>query len=382
MAGEGSDYVGEEPEVSKEPTKTPKSSGKKKKKRGDDAAAEVTIDPGGNGGGDEGEQQQQKRKRQGEGELHASSRESRRQSGDAVKMKSPRGVSEGGKRLLVASIGKVGDGEEQPPRRVMKNPDFLQEHRDKYKPGPHQKGKQGGQQQRGGKEQQQQQGAGGQQGGDTHPLSNLERNKDRKFMYGNYDTYYNYRNPGEAEDPRLKVMKREWFDGRRCLDIGCNSGAVTIEVAKSFSPRHIMGVDIDKFLVVKARSNLKWQAAGCPKDGPEKVDKDKINVIAEAPASATAHKGTETRPSRAPLDSLLPDPDADPFAFPYNCGFRHEDFAKAPHADCEYDTILALSVTKWVHYHTGDEGVKKFFKKVRTCLFPLIYAVNARRPGP
>ena len=25
------------------------------------------------------------------------------------------------------------------------------------------------------------------------------------------------------EDPRLKVFKKEWFEGKECLDIGCNS---------------------------------------------------------------------------------------------------------------------------------------------------------------
>ena len=28
----------------------------------------------------------------------------------------------------------------------------------------------------------------------------------RKFLDGNYDTYYNYRNPGAADDPRLEVL--------------------------------------------------------------------------------------------------------------------------------------------------------------------------------
>lgn len=32
------------------------------------------------------------------------------------------------------------------------------------------------------------------------------------------------------EDPRLKVMKKEWFEGKDCLDIGCNSGIMTIHI--------------------------------------------------------------------------------------------------------------------------------------------------------
>lgn len=32
------------------------------------------------------------------------------------------------------------------------------------------------------------------------------------------------------EDPRLKVFKKEWFEGNDCLDIGCNSGILTIQI--------------------------------------------------------------------------------------------------------------------------------------------------------
>lgn len=34
------------------------------------------------------------------------------------------------------------------------------------------------------------------------------------------------------EDPRVKVFKKEWFEGKDCLDIGCNSGLITISVGK------------------------------------------------------------------------------------------------------------------------------------------------------
>lgn len=30
----------------------------------------------------------------------------------------------------------------------------------------------------------------------------------------------------------------------------------------------------------------------------------------------------------------------------------------------EYDFILALSITKWIHLNNGDEGIKRFFKKI------------------
>ena len=35
------------------------------------------------------------------------------------------------------------------------------------------------------------------------------------------------------EDPRFKVFKEEWFEGKDCLDIGCNSGLITINIGIS-----------------------------------------------------------------------------------------------------------------------------------------------------
>ncbi|XP_062073221.1 probable RNA methyltransferase At5g51130 [Humulus lupulus] len=51
------------------------------------------------------------------------------------------------------------------------------------------------------------------------------------FPYDNYRNYYGYRLGQDIEeDPRLKVMKKEWFEGKNCLDIGCNNGIITIQI--------------------------------------------------------------------------------------------------------------------------------------------------------
>ena len=36
----------------------------------------------------------------------------------------------------------------------------------------------------------------------------------------------------------------------------------------------------------------------------------------------------------------------------------------------EYDVILGLSLTKWIHLNWGDEGIKRFFRKVYLHLRP------------
>jgi 7SK snRNA methylphosphate capping enzyme len=47
--------------------------------------------------------------------------------------------------------------------------------------------------------------------------------------------------------------------------------------------------------------------------------------------------------------------------------FRVGDFVHEPDLDPEeelYDTILGLSITKWIHLNNGDGGLRFFFNKV------------------
>lgn len=50
--------------------------------------------------------------------------------------------------------------------------------------------------------------------------------------------------------------------------------------------------------------------------------------------------------------------------------FVHGDFLAGAAAPGSVDTITALSVTKWVHLHAGDAGLRAFFAKVRSLLAP------------
>jgi ribosomal protein L11 methylase PrmA len=53
-----------------------------------------------------------------------------------------------------------------------------------------------------------------------------------------------------------QAFERNWFVDRRCLDVGCNEGVVTMAVACKFRPRSMLGVDIDESLVRKACTAL------------------------------------------------------------------------------------------------------------------------------
>ena len=71
------------------------------------------------------------------------------------------------------------------------------------------------------------------------PKSEPFKDKNKKFEYGNYSRYYGYRNPNQEDDVRLKYFRREWFEGKDVLDIGCNVGQVTMVIGKFFNPRYL-----------------------------------------------------------------------------------------------------------------------------------------------
>lgn len=53
-----------------------------------------------------------------------------------------------------------------------------------------------------------------------------------------------------------------------------------------------------------------------------------------------------------------------------NVWFSCEDFASSEHTPQSLDTIMCLSVTKWVHLNQGDKGLKRLFAKIKQALVP------------
>lgn len=50
--------------------------------------------------------------------------------------------------------------------------------------------------------------------------------------------------------------------------------------------------------------------------------------------------------------------------------FEHRDFLEGGRRRARFDVVLCLSVTKWVHFNRGDEGVRELFRRVRHALHP------------
>uniref|UniRef100_A0AC34R2P5 RNA methyltransferase n=1 Tax=Panagrolaimus sp. JU765 TaxID=591449 RepID=A0AC34R2P5_9BILA len=169
-----------------------------------------------------------------------------------------------------------------------------------------------------------------------------------KFRYGNFHRYYGSRLKGSEKDSRLEVLNKDWFRRKNVLDIGCNAGYLTLAIAKDFDPGWILGIDIDSHLVGVCRKNIKHY-----------VD-DNEEIIGDFPASLVKNEE-----EGGPIIRK----------FPNNVWFRTQNYVpefeeQIEQTNEEYDVILALSITKWIHLNWGDDGIRKFFRRVFRHLRP------------
>ncbi|XVE98126.1 hypothetical protein REPUB_Repub03eG0078500 [Reevesia pubescens] len=202
-------------------------------------------------------------------------------------------------------------------------------------------------------------------------VKNNNPNKKRKqvFPFGNYKNYYGYRiGPGREteEDPRIKVLKKEWFEGKDCLDIGCNSGVITIQIAKKYKCKSVLGLDIDSGLIEDAfwclRKCVKMESAQKKQRNDSYVKVVQEVKMSEQCTTTLSNEGTNKGSSHhssgeRDLSDIV--------------SFQRENFVQSRHTpDKYYDTILCLSVTKWIHLNWGDDGLITLFTKIWRLLHP------------
>lgn len=149
------------------------------------------------------------------------------------------------------------------------------------------------------------------------------------FKYGNYNRYYGYRNKNESpmEDVRLQafISLKDKITGKQMLDIGCNNGSLTLLIAKHCHPTRTVGIDIDGDLIGSARRHQSNMLKSCTDD------EDTFKVL----------KRVEFR----------------------TANYAYQDESLLASEKPQFDVILCLSVTKWIHLNFGDAAVKLTFKR-------------------
>jgi len=200
--------------------------------------------------------------------------------------------------------------------------------------------------------------------------------KDQKFQFGNYNRYYGYRNQNQESDPRLAEFKREWFEGKTVLDVGCNVGFVTCQLAKDFKPKKIVGLDIDGELIKSAKRNIAHYVENRPQKEVNNKKSDNFPVslsICHGPLSETNKDDDNKLAKECTDDDKLKEESVD--HFPNNIQFVAANYVLPNDRllstqKAEYDCILCLSVTKWVHLNFGDNGLMRMFKRMHKQLKP------------
>ncbi|KAF9030127.1 Bin3-domain-containing protein [Hymenopellis radicata] len=170
-------------------------------------------------------------------------------------------------------------------------------------------------------------------------------------IHGNYHGYYSKR--PAINDPRLALLPKDLFTGKRVLDVGCNEGHVTCEIAQRWGASKVVGVDIDDTLIRAAwrRRTTVWSS-----QGPSAQQ-------GYFPACFDHSLGPLPIPSSHVTGNHI---------FPNNITFRTADWVQheIPEDVEQYDVIIAFSITKWIHLNQGDDGIRTFFKRVWSCLRP------------
>lgn len=203
------------------------------------------------------------------------------------------------------------------------------------------------------------------------------REKNTRFQYGNDRRYYVNRNGGHGTDLRLEILEkhREFFEEKDVLDVGCNVGHIALAVARGFGARSVTGMDIDRYLVDIAKRNVQYYVT-CPSPYSTAASPNPAAI------ESTSNRKVDLKYKCYPVSMpILYGPIIDQGElrnerrFPKNVRFVHGNYV--PESETmllqeqpQYDTILCLSVTKWIHLNWGDEGLRLAFKRMYAQLRP------------
>ncbi|KAI9264229.1 Bicoid-interacting protein 3-domain-containing protein [Phascolomyces articulosus] len=193
------------------------------------------------------------------------------------------------------------------------------------------------------------------------PKFQEEKTIQDHYAFGNYRNYYEARRGNQTTDKRLDLLPGELFHDKHVLDIGCNSGNITIMIGLQHHPSHILGIDLDDSLIKQAEKQLRLVNSLSNPKGNNSTDLQMR--FHHFPRALTNLHGW--------VPITMP-PGYQSTVFPHNVSFETKNWMdiNLKGQENKYDTVLALSITKWIHIHHGDKGMKDFFKRIYQVLKP------------
>lgn len=201
-------------------------------------------------------------------------------------------------------------------------------------------------------------------------------------QHGNYKAYYRKRSHDTLE--RVSCFKREWFTGKKCIDIGCNEGAVTLQLARSYGPDSIVGIDLDARMIDAANAALKRATLEALKARVDQSSSSKnsshITLASTSrkmnnflPRSIALTKTTLFAPSTNTPSREVPTSIPNSIfssQYPGNLSFVKKNVIDFVSATAKFDLVSCLSVTKWIHLTEGDSGLLTLFQIIYNLTLP------------
>lgn len=202
-------------------------------------------------------------------------------------------------------------------------------------------------------------------GSSSGSSSSDPRRSSTLHSHGNYQGYYASRSQAHPSaqaanglDPRVEALIR-WLRGqqggtapsRSILDVGCNAGKIGIQLASQLPGSALVGVDIDSKLVGQAKQSAR--KAGLILDGESNRSSEFDD---HEPTANQDRKRVKSRPKQ---DVSQAKASASASRASFNC----QDWVFAddiPATSSQFDLVLALSVSKWIHIHHSDIGLLRF----------------------
>lgn len=166
----------------------------------------------------------------------------------------------------------------------------------------------------------------------------------------------------KPSDPRVSLLS---LDGKRVLDVGCNAGKATIEIAKYFNCQ-VLGIDLDGDLIKKANSQLRMIASLIEPEEPLEAKNSLLPQFSNA-KTLDLHYFPISMPlmfGYVPINKT----ESKLFKFPYNLQFMKADIMKDSEKLQTYDVIILFSIVKWIHLNHGDQGIMKLVSIVSELL--------------
>ncbi|POY70857.1 hypothetical protein BMF94_6271 [Rhodotorula taiwanensis] len=174
------------------------------------------------------------------------------------------------------------------------------------------------------------------------------QNHRETWPYGNYRSYYSFRpastgTDADAEqlDHRLALLDPALFNGKRLLDIGTNAGKVAIDAVRHLAAERAVGVDIDPLLIQDAVDNAR---------------------LAELNLDTRGASDLDTRTDATP--ALQRDDESAPTVAFFEANVMEDGWFDHASRDPRLfgtDVVTLFSITKWLHLHNGDAGMRRLF---------------------